>query len=196
MPNKDLEYASYKPETREFTLVSLRSLNCPLWHITLVPWKGSYIPDFRIIQLSNNISTLNAQLSVTSIECVRRGETADSMKVADAYRFALDLFRRGDAIANRLTLGRRCVRAWSDPRLAAQYKNYKWPGNVEKMDEYEQRYRQAVQASPPRVYVDNVGDAYAETVRIETAKWDLEHFNPRNTFRINLDRSVCLSSLL
>lgn len=118
------------------------------------------------------------------------------MKVADAYRFALDLFRRGDAIANRLTLGRRCVRAWSDPRLAAQYKNYKWPGNVEKMDEYEQRYRQAVQASPPRVYVDNVGDAYAETIRIETAKWDLEHFNPRNTFRINLDRSVCLSSLL
>ncbi|KKY29837.1 hypothetical protein UCDDA912_g10226 [Diaporthe ampelina] len=58
------------------------------------------------------------------------------------------------------------------------------------MDEYEQRYRRAVQASPPRVYVDNVGDAYAETVRIETAKWDLEHFNPRNTFRINLDRSM------
>jgi hypothetical protein len=114
------------------------------------------------------------------------------MKVADAYRFGLDLFCRPDAIANRITLGNRCVKAWKDSERVAKYGNFTWSGDEAKMAQYERRYRQAVHIRPPRVYVRNTGNAYGITTRMREAKRQLEgSFDPRGMFQIRISRGVC-----
>jgi hypothetical protein len=119
---------------------------------------------------------------------------ANSGKVADAYRFGLDLFCRPDAIANRVTLGKRCVQAWKDPKQAPKYGNFPWSGDEAKIAQYEQQYRKAMQVRPPRVYVRNTGKAYGVTTRMSRAKRQLEgSFDPREMFQVKISRGYVVS---
>ncbi|POS71942.1 hypothetical protein DHEL01_v209668 [Diaporthe helianthi] len=111
--------------------------------------------------------------------------------VADAYRFALDLFTRPDAIVNRITLANRCVKAWKDPELSAKYGNFTWSGDEAKMTQYEERYRRAIHNRPPHVYVRNTRNAFGITTRMNNAKCQLEgNFDPRAMFQIKMSRKL------
>lgn len=128
----------------------------------------------------------------------------DSVQVADTFKVGLTLLRRPDVKPYLVELGKRCVKAWRDPKNAIQYKGYTWPGDISKMRHYVDIFLNGIQNSPPAIIVDpSIGGTFAETVKDIGSSYagNLENFLPQDAVSFGLNAKVCgsycdLSSIL